>query len=403
MATIGDRLAELRTRRALTQEELAEQSGVSVAVIRKLEQNDRTSARMVTLHRLASALDVTTSDLLRPAPSLAGPPSEPDTLAVLALRQALTPIRSIPGALAQDGPAEPASPADVRASLSTALDLYQDSRLSATVTALTALLADLRRIEPASGQQAEVLGLNAEAHQLAASVLAQLRLFDLAYLAIDRAMDDAEAAGDPLLGAAIASTLTFLLLRQGRIEEALQVAVRTADAIEPKLSTATPAHAAVWGRLLILGSGAAVRNNQHDQADEMLLLARAAASRVPATDFALASPASFGRERVSMQDVENQVMAGHPDKALRLADRIPSVDMDQASHHLLDVASAQTDLRRYTDATDTLMRVYDAVPEWLRYQPYASETVCRLLGARKRTLSRDLRTLADFLAVETCS
>ena len=132
-----------------------------------------------------------------------------------------------------DGPAEPASPADVRASLSTALDLYQDSRLSATVTALTALLADLRRIEPATGQQAAVLRLNAEAHQLAASVLAQLRLFDLAYLAIDRAMDDAEAAGDPLLGAAIASTLTFLLLRQGRIAEALQVAVRTADAIEP--------------------------------------------------------------------------------------------------------------------------------------------------------------------------
>jgi transcriptional regulator with XRE-family HTH domain len=86
-ATIGDRVAEIRTRRALTQEELAERSGVSVATIRKLEQNDRTSARMLTLHRLANALDVTTSDLLRPAPRLAGPPSEPDASTVLELRR----------------------------------------------------------------------------------------------------------------------------------------------------------------------------------------------------------------------------------------------------------------------------------------------------------------------------
>jgi hypothetical protein len=129
---------------------------------------------------LAGKTSAETDDLLRPAPKLAGPPSEPDALTVLALRQALTPVRSIPGAFPGDGRAEPVSTADVRPSLARAFDLYQGSRLSGTVQALSALLADLRRVEPADRQEAELPRLNAEAHQLAASVLAQLRLFDLA-------------------------------------------------------------------------------------------------------------------------------------------------------------------------------------------------------------------------------
>ncbi|WP_374227613.1 helix-turn-helix transcriptional regulator, partial [Streptomyces sp. AC627_RSS907] len=38
---MGDRLARLRIRRSLTQERLAERAGVSVDVIRKLEQGRR--------------------------------------------------------------------------------------------------------------------------------------------------------------------------------------------------------------------------------------------------------------------------------------------------------------------------------------------------------------------------
>jgi transcriptional regulator with XRE-family HTH domain len=67
-APIGENLARLRRRRSLTQEALAEQAGLSVDLIKKLEQRQRDSARVATLDALAAALDVTLADLTGDAP-----------------------------------------------------------------------------------------------------------------------------------------------------------------------------------------------------------------------------------------------------------------------------------------------------------------------------------------------
>ncbi|WP_235989800.1 helix-turn-helix domain-containing protein [Streptomyces ureilyticus] len=61
---IGDRIARLRMRRKLTQEGLAERAGLSVDVVRKLEQGVRQTARLTTLNALARALDVEPSTLV---------------------------------------------------------------------------------------------------------------------------------------------------------------------------------------------------------------------------------------------------------------------------------------------------------------------------------------------------
>ncbi|MBN1174497.1 MAG: helix-turn-helix transcriptional regulator [Micromonosporaceae bacterium] len=77
-APIGDNLARLRRQRELTQEGLAERAGVSVDLVKKLEQHQRDSARLSTLEALASALDVALSELtsttlggLQPVPAAA--------------------------------------------------------------------------------------------------------------------------------------------------------------------------------------------------------------------------------------------------------------------------------------------------------------------------------------------
>jgi transcriptional regulator with XRE-family HTH domain len=66
VADLGDRVREARKRRGLTQRELATASGVSVSLVRKLEQGDYGGLRLETAHRLAVALDVTTSALISP-------------------------------------------------------------------------------------------------------------------------------------------------------------------------------------------------------------------------------------------------------------------------------------------------------------------------------------------------
>jgi transcriptional regulator with XRE-family HTH domain len=63
-STIGDRIARLRARHRLTQEQLADRARVSVDTIRKLEQGQRQTARLATLNALARALDVEPSVLV---------------------------------------------------------------------------------------------------------------------------------------------------------------------------------------------------------------------------------------------------------------------------------------------------------------------------------------------------
>src|ERR1022692_634833 len=61
--TTGDRIRDIRKRRGLTQRALAESSGVSLSLIKKLEQGDYGDVRLETLHKLAVTLRVPTSAL----------------------------------------------------------------------------------------------------------------------------------------------------------------------------------------------------------------------------------------------------------------------------------------------------------------------------------------------------
>ena len=60
---IGDNLKEVRTRRLLTQVQLAEKSGVNQVTIARIERN-QVDPRFSTMRRLARALDIDPTKLL---------------------------------------------------------------------------------------------------------------------------------------------------------------------------------------------------------------------------------------------------------------------------------------------------------------------------------------------------
>jgi transcriptional regulator with XRE-family HTH domain len=60
---IGERLKRQRTRRALTQEQLALRAGVSTATVARIER-DEIEPRMTTLGKLAEALGVDPAELV---------------------------------------------------------------------------------------------------------------------------------------------------------------------------------------------------------------------------------------------------------------------------------------------------------------------------------------------------
>jgi transcriptional regulator with XRE-family HTH domain len=60
---IGEKLKEIRTRRFLTQEELAEEAGVSHSTIVNIERN-HAEPQFRTIRKLAKALDIDPSEFL---------------------------------------------------------------------------------------------------------------------------------------------------------------------------------------------------------------------------------------------------------------------------------------------------------------------------------------------------
>jgi tetratricopeptide (TPR) repeat protein len=192
----------------------------------------------------------------------------------------------------------------------------------------------------------------------------------------------------------------WLFIRQGRLADALKTAVAAADRVEPRLSKASTAELSAWGWLLLRGWAAAVRNNQGPEAAELLRMAQAAAARIgeePSTGGYHQYWTSFGPATVAMKAVEHQVVIGDWPAALALAKHVPP----QPNRHELDKAKAHAELGDYTDALDILTRLQKTCPQWLRHQRMGRDIVGMILSSRKRTLTEQMRELADFYDIDT--
>ncbi|MEV8098379.1 helix-turn-helix domain-containing protein [Kitasatospora sp. NPDC085879] len=136
---LGTLLRSLRTRSGLTQEQVAEKSGVSVRTIRRLETGKSSDTRLGTLNLLADALEVGHEDRQRLAATLAKAqtvpaPATPEPAPVTPLPAPVTPepapvmperVAAAPGPVGGapvplPGPARPASP--MRDALAAAAD-----------------------------------------------------------------------------------------------------------------------------------------------------------------------------------------------------------------------------------------------------------------------------------------
>ncbi|MFI9238317.1 helix-turn-helix domain-containing protein [Streptomyces sp. NPDC053079] len=398
-ATLGDRLAELRVRRGLTQEGLAEKARLSVDTVRKLEQNQRFTARMATLNSLARALDIETSALLGPPAVLessagAEPPS------ILALRQAVTPLSGFPG-LGEDDDTPPPTVGQLRSSIRTTEGVRRRGELTKITALLPTLLADGRAaVRHFTGEdRSAAYAVLAEAYQVAATTLTAFGKEDAAYTALERSMDAAARSDDPHLEAIGISTLSWIFCKQGRVADAERVAVRMAERIEPGFRSA-PLDLALWGILLLRGATAAVRADRGDTAEELLSLASAAAARIGTDRLDYATP--FGPTNAGVATVNAYVDMGKPDKALTHAARIPGLSglpPTWLARHYLDRAQAYAEMNRDGDATRALLAAERTAPEWMRYHGSSRHLVAELRGRELRRTS-PIKDLALRLEVE---
>lgn len=365
---LGERVARLRRRRGLTQEELAERAGVSAELVRKLEQGRRRSVRLGTVQCLARALDVQAA-VLFDAPSPMDP-SDPGP-GVVGIRRALT-----PGAAAPSLEDEPTA-AGLERSLREAWDLHRSADHVVLASVLPGLIDQARYL--CAEQPGDVsFRMVAEAYHLAAVLLIGVRAEDLALVAADRLQAAAERVGDEASTARAADTWAWLFCRQSRLDDAERAALGAADGLEPRFATAAPAVLAMWCALLQRGIMIAARRDDGDRVADLLSLTQAASARLGGNrddGWTMSGPTN-----TAMHEVRAAVDMGRPRDALRV--QVPEPEAVPAAwqaRHLLDVAHAQYAIKRDADALATMRRIERITPGWLVYQGMAREIVRGML------------------------
>ncbi|MEV7191223.1 helix-turn-helix transcriptional regulator [Streptomyces sp. NPDC093510] len=399
---LGRNLRRLRRLASLTQEDLAERSGVCVDVIRQLEQRRKHSARLPTLHALANGLGVELTTLLGDPPAVSST-GENDGPRFVAVRRAIMPALGGP----EPEPPGPGFSLDVlREQIAEGWTQYHAAEFDAVMKALPDMIADARAASVwgeggADGRSAGFAALG-KALQLAGHVAVRMGKTDLALVSLERAIDAADRSADPLLRPIIVNSVAWTYQRQGRLGDALNVATRAADAIAVGGCTESADGLKVWGALTMSAATSAARSNDYERAAELMEHAEKEAKRVtklpPGSDSRMVSV--FSPSSVRIERVRLAVQYGHPQEALTLAKDMrlgKDVPASWRTWLLLDVARAHTDLGDAVGAVKALESLHRVSPSWMQHHTLAVAIVRDLWALPHHPPG--LRQLAELLGV----
>ncbi|MEC4017771.1 helix-turn-helix transcriptional regulator [Streptomyces sp. H27-D2] len=405
---LADNVRKYRRAAGLSQEQLAHEAGLSLSVVRKVEQGG--DARVETLHALARALGVSTSALFAtetPNPVVG---DEGNRRYLAELRRALMPPIGLDSTLADLGEAGDLS--TIRREIEDGHALYQADRYSSIAKKLPSLLRSAEAAVASLEGAEQQLAMIARSHALllAGKYLTQVRQYDMAYHALAEAIRLARATGRRLTAATGVVGMCWLLLRQDRFDESEQLASVTAADMEPRISESSPGQMAVWGELSLRVASAAVRNNRPDVAREARRMAATAASALDKEHIDYRSHwTTFGPVTAELKAVEDLSIIGDARGVLQRADdgllsqkAVRSYGKPSANNwdrHRLDVSKAHVTLGSHQDAMDVLASIRETSGEWIKHQVMARYVMSDILKSRKRTLTQDMRDMAAHLGV----
>ncbi|MEU4658485.1 helix-turn-helix transcriptional regulator [Streptomyces sp. NPDC023723] len=362
--TTGKRIKHLRGS-DLTQQGLADASGLSLALVQKAEQ-DRGELSVGSLLKLAHALNTDVAVIL----GQQAPRRGMDSGTRAAVRRLSDAVHD--SALGVwDGAEEPSGLRE----LSTMHDRVCASYWRGDYEEFSRLVAKVLpegrvRYGQAAGYERERLGsVLASTYQFASSAAILLGRRDLALSALTSARHLAENSGDEVLSALLESTLSWIYLRSARLSRAVAVAEQAALRIEPSFSRASRPQLLAYGRLMISAAVAASRGGNAASADDYLSQAHAAAARLGGDEALFGT--HFGPTAANTEAVGIAVALGNHGRALRLAAHTelpPSMPKLARNRYKLDVALAQCAAGLHDQAGDTLIEVGLDAPEWVRHQ-----------------------------------
>jgi len=391
---LGRKIAAERRRRGLSQPELAQMIGRSVAWVSQVERGVRKVDRMSVLETVAAALDVPLAELAAEAPVVAAVTEEPPD--ARGLRLVLSGAYALRALL--DGSRAPAL-STLGARTRKAWDLTHAGRYTDLTELLRSLVPDLETATRAlpDRQRSEAFELMAITYQACSAALDKLGEPEAAWIAADRAMAAAERAGNPMLMAAGAFRLVFVFLTARHLEQADETARTAAEALQSRSEQGDPQATSLWGALTLQRAAIAARVNDAEAAYRHLEQARQAAERLGGgrNDY----DTEFGPANVALYEIAVAVELGDAGRALRTAASVDTTALsaERRARMLIDVARAHAQRRQISDAVTAVRQAEHIAPEQVRTHEMVRQLVSDLLTMQDPP-TPELRDLAGRLA-----
>jgi transcriptional regulator with XRE-family HTH domain len=401
--TLGERVAELRRRRGISQKELAAEVRRSESWVSQVERGVMPIERLSVLQTLADALGVTVRDLrpeaIEPAAGLDRLPAARD---LDKLRTVLTGHPALALLFARRRAAKPVDLAAVAARVEQAWELTHASRFIELTDALSVLIPELEEASrvAAEDQRPELHRLLAVAYQAAAAAFARQDEDDAAWLAADRAISAAERAGHPLDVAAGHFRMAHAFIGLRRNDQADRVAQVAADALRPRVEqrAAKPQELSMYGAMHLVMAIVSAREGDRTETREHINEARRIAARLgeDRNDY----NTEFGPTNVELHAVSAAVDLGDAGEAIDLAAEIDAsrLSPERQARFLIDVARAHAQRRHVGDATAALVQAERLAPEMVRGHIMARQTIRDLVQLTGRRTPEELGDLAQRAA-----
>ncbi|MBE8518138.1 helix-turn-helix transcriptional regulator [Amycolatopsis sp. H6(2020)] len=377
-AELGRKIAFHRSRRGLSQRELAPLISRSEAWLSQVERGVRPAKSLDVLERIAAVLEVPLAELAPSAPTAAAQVRPAHATPLRLLLSANFALRAVLGR-----PPEPDLEA-LRAGADQVWILAHESRYEELVELLETLLP---RLEAAAGgsESPEVFALLARSYHACAAALAKLQQFDAAWVAADRAISDAGRTGDPLLMAEGAFRLTLVFQGAQQLDQAEHTATTASAALEGLVEQGIPEALSVYGALTLQLAIVAARTERAEEAWRKLDRAREIASQLgeDRNDY----HTEFGPTNVALHEVAVAVDLGDAGEAIRRAAIIDAsaLSAERRGRLLIDVARAWTQRRNVERALAFLEDAEMVAPEQV-YNHRFVHTMVRDLARMNRNV-----------------
>ncbi|SCF22262.1 Helix-turn-helix domain-containing protein [Micromonospora echinospora] len=389
---VGRRIAQLRTRRGMNQQVLADRIGKSKSWVDKVERGVRRLDRLSTIEAVAAALGVSTAVLL--GRNTRRPPTTGTSAAVERIREALADYDTPTG---RDWPS---STAELDRQINYAHTAYRHAHHVQVLRVLPGLLVAARhaRRTHTTTDTWPATPLLVRVYRLTAHVLVKLGEPHLAWLTADRAITI--AAGDPHLIAHAAVPLAQALRALDRSRLALAAATAAVRPIDlAPYRRSLPDQIALAGMLLTEAAIAAATHGDAIAAHDLIDRAEHLAVTQHHHDDGFGPVViELARTLVAARLGDQHNAIAHHQRATRHPDwqRLPA---EHRAAHLIDMARIHLDAGDHYAAGRTLVTADHVAPTEVRLRPVTHTILATVL--RSGSTPADVTRLAAFIGLTT--